>query len=73
LDSFKAMEKRLARAQRRLARKVKFSANWHKQKARIAALHEHVTNARGDFLHKLSTDVCKNHALITSRICGCRT
>jgi len=64
LNSFRAMEKKLAKAQRSLARKVKFSANWRKQKARIAALHERIANARGDFLHKLSTDVCKNHALI---------
>lgn len=64
LHSFRAMEKKLARAQRSMARKVKFSANWRKQKARIAALHERIANVRGDFLHKLSTDVCKNHALI---------
>ena len=64
LNSFRAMEKKLARAQRSLARKVKFSANWRKQKARIAALHERIADARGDFLHKLSTDVCKNHALV---------
>ncbi|MDO9584438.1 MAG: transposase [Desulfomicrobium sp.] len=64
LNSFRALEKNLAKAQRSLARKVKFSANWRKQKARIAALHERIANARGDFLHKLSTDVCKNHALI---------
>jgi putative transposase len=64
LNSFRAMEKTLARAQRSLARKVKFSANWRKQKARIAALHERIANTRGDFLHKLSTDVCKSHALI---------
>ncbi len=64
LSSFRAMEKKLAKAQRSLARKVKFSANWQKQKARIAAIHERIANARGDFLHKLSTDVCKNHELI---------
>ena len=64
LSSFRSMEKKLARAQRSLARKVKFSANWRKQKTRIAVLHERIADARGDFLHKLSTDVCKNHALI---------
>ena len=64
LNSFRALEKKLAKAQRCLARKVKFSASWRKQTARIAALHERIANARGDFLHKLSTDVCKNHALI---------
>ncbi len=37
VNSFKQNQSRLARLQRQLARKVKFSANWKKQKARISA------------------------------------
>ena len=36
-----------------LTRKVKFSKNWYKQKARISKLHEYIKNFRKDFLHKL--------------------
>ncbi len=53
LNSSKALEKKLARAQRRLARKVKFSSNWKKQKARISRIHRKIGNARNDFLHKV--------------------
>ena len=50
--------------QRNLANKVKFSQNWKKQKQKIANLHIRIANCREDFLHKLSTDVSKNHATI---------
>lgn len=64
LNSFKTLENKLAFSQRRLARKVKFSANWKKQKQRITALHQRIANARHDFLHKSSTTLSKNHAMI---------
>lgn len=64
LHSFKRIEKRLAREQRRLARKVKFSANWRKQKEKITRLHIKAADARNDFLHKASTTISKNHAIV---------
>ncbi|MBE0468198.1 MAG: IS200/IS605 family element transposase accessory protein TnpB [Methyloprofundus sp.] len=64
LNSFKKWEKKLALAQRKLARKAKFSANWKKQKQIITRLHERIANARLDFLHKSSTEISKNHAMI---------
>lgn len=64
LNSFKRIEKRLAREQRKLSRKVKFSANWRKQKARITRLHIRIADVRNDFLHKASTTISKNHAII---------
>jgi len=64
LNSFKQLSKKLAFEQRNLARKVKFSANWKKQKQKITQLHEHIANARHDFLHKVSTQISKNHAMI---------
>jgi putative transposase len=64
INSFKRLEKRLAREQRKLSRKVKFSSNWKKQKSRISRLHRKIGNARNDFLHKVSSTLSKNHAMI---------
>jgi putative transposase len=63
-DSFRRHEDKLAREQRRLARKQKGSENWKKQKKKISRLHHHIADVRMDFLHKLSTEVCKNHATV---------
>lgn len=56
--------KRLKRAQRRLSRKSKGSRNYRKQKQRLAALHEKVSNQRQDFLQKMSTDIIRRYDLI---------
>lgn len=64
LDSFRTMEERLAREQRRLARKVKGSKNWYKQKRKLARLHKRVADIRRDYLHKLTDELSQNHALI---------
>lgn len=64
LNAFKRIEDRLAKAQRRLARKVKFSANWIKQKAKISRLHLHAAHARKDYLHKRSTEIAKSHGVV---------
>jgi len=50
----KSMRK-LVRAQRRLSRKQKGSANRNRQRIRVARIHEKVTNQRNDFLQKQST------------------
>jgi putative transposase len=55
---------RLARLQRKLAGKVKFSKNWKKQKGKISKLHGRVADARRDFLHKATTAISKNHAIV---------
>ena len=55
---------RLARLQRKLAGKVKFSNNWKKQKRKISKLHGKVADARRDFLHKATTAISKNHAIV---------
>jgi len=64
LNSFKKYQKRLARYQRRMSRKVKFSNNWKKAKKRVTKLHTHIANARKDFLHKATSAISKNHALV---------
>jgi putative transposase len=55
---------KLAKWQRRMARKKKFSKNWRKAKARITKLHTKVANIRRDFLHKVSNDISKNHVVV---------
>lgn len=57
-------EKRLKMLQRRLSKKQKGSKNFEKARIKLAKEHEKVANQRTDFLHKLSTDLVKNHDLI---------
>ncbi|MGP4068430.1 IS200/IS605 family element RNA-guided endonuclease TnpB [Halobacillus sp. B29] len=57
-------EKKLAKAQRILSRREKGSSNWHKQRIKVARLHEKITNSRKDYLHKISTEIIKNHDVI---------
>lgn len=64
LNKFKILKQKLAKYQRRLAKKVKFSSNWKKQKRKIATLHEHIAHARHDYLHKMSTRISKSHAAV---------
>jgi putative transposase len=55
---------KLAKWQRRMARKIKFSNNWRKVKARITQLHTKVANIRKHFLHTVSNDISKNHVVV---------
>ncbi|MFP0228285.1 RNA-guided endonuclease InsQ/TnpB family protein [Escherichia coli] len=64
VNSFQKNQKKLARLQRQLSRKVKFSNNWQKQKRKIQQLHSRIANIRRDYLHKVTTTVSKNHAMI---------
>lgn len=64
VNSFKASQRKLAMLQRQLSRKVKFSANWQKQKRKIQRHHSHIANIRRDYLHKVTSEISKNHAMI---------
>lgn len=63
-NSYKRLAHRLAHLQRRLAKRVKYSANWKKLNKQINRLHTRIANVRRDFLHQLSTPLCKSHATI---------
>jgi putative transposase len=63
LNAFDRTRPKLAKLQQKLARKVKFSANWSKLKGKISRLRMHEANARKDFLHKVSTDLAKSHGV----------
>lgn len=64
LNSFKQHQLRLARYQRRMSRKEKFSSNWKKAKFKVQRIHIDIANARKDFLHKTTHTISKNHALV---------
>ncbi len=61
---FRRSEKRLARVQRKLSRKQKFSVNWRKQLHKVQKMHKIISDIRRDFLHKVTTIICKNHAVV---------
>ena len=63
-NSFKSQQARLAMLQQRLAKKKKGSNNFKSLKKRINKLHTKIGNIRQDYLHKVSTDISKNHALV---------
>ena len=54
LTHFKKHEKRLAWAQRKLARKKKGSSNWVQQKRQVQRVQATMADVRADFLHKAS-------------------
>ena len=64
LNSFKRQEKALVNAQRAMSRKKKFSNNWKKAKAKVQKIHAHIGNARRDYLHKATTTISQNHAMV---------
>jgi putative transposase len=63
-NSLKANALRLKKAQRKLSKKVKRSKNWLKALRRVQRIHTQIANIRRDFLHKLSSTISKNHALV---------
>ncbi|SFA86974.1 MULTISPECIES: IS200/IS605 family element RNA-guided endonuclease TnpB [unclassified Bacillus (in: firmicutes)] len=61
---FRTLEEKLAKTQRILSRRTKGSSNWHKQRVKVARIHERITNARADYLQKISTYIIKNHDVV---------
>jgi len=63
-NRFRANEARLAILQRRLAKKIKGSANRAKARLKVAKLHAKTADSRKDFLHKLSTRLINENQVI---------
>src|SRR5690625_7796192 len=69
------MEQKLKREQRKLSRralnaknngiKLSDARNYQKQKQIVARLQEKVFNQRNDYLNKLSTNIIKNHNIVS--------
>ena len=64
INSYQQHQHRLARYQRAMSRKVKFSSNWKKAKARLQKYHTRIAHIRRDYLHKATTTISKNHAMV---------
>ena len=64
IKTLKANLKTLKYEQRQLSKKTKGSNSRLKQKSKLARVHEKVTNIRKDYLHKVSTEIIKNHDVI---------
>jgi putative transposase len=64
VNAMRKMEKRLAKSQGLLSRKVKFSANWEKQNKIVNRIRSRIANIRRDFLHKLSTKISDSQAVV---------
>ncbi|HRQ42512.1 MAG TPA: transposase [Chloroflexota bacterium] len=61
---YQEAQKKLAKAQRVLARRQQGSRRWQMQKQKVAKLCEKVANARQDFLHKLSHQLLIEYEVI---------
>ncbi len=61
---YRTQQKKLRLANKKLSRTVKGSGNRAKAKTKLARVHEHITNLRDDFLHKLSTNLIRDNAII---------
>lgn len=61
---FEAIERRLKRAQRRVAKKKKGSKNCEKVNRRVARLHRKARRQREHFLHNESLHYAKNHGTV---------
>ncbi|NWQ41050.1 IS200/IS605 family element transposase accessory protein TnpB [Bacillus sp. EB106-08-02-XG196] len=61
---FHTLEEKLAKAQKIMSRRTFGGANWYKAKIIVARIHEKITNARKDYLDKISTEIVKNHDII---------
>jgi putative transposase len=62
--TFKAKRHKLRKAQKALSRKKKGSNNRHKARLKVAKVHAEISDARLDFLHKLTTRLVRENQLI---------
>ena len=58
------LSKKLTTAHRQLDRKVRGSNNYNKQRIKLARLYERITNIRIDFIHKLTTRLCRENQTV---------
>lgn len=74
LKFFRSLEKKLAKEQRILSRRkeqaikqkkpLREARNYQKQRIKVARIQEKIANRRADYLHKISTEIIKNHDVI---------
>src|ERR1700682_5974953 len=64
LNSFRRHDTALRKAQRAMSRKTKFSSNSKRGKAPVQPTHAPTGNPRRDYLHKSTTTISQNHAMV---------
>ena len=62
--TFKAKRRKLRKAQKALSHKKKGSNNRHKARLKVAKVHAEISDARNDFLHKLTTRLVRENQVI---------
>jgi putative transposase len=62
--AFKAKRRKLRKAQKALSRKQKGSNNRHKARRKVAKVYAEISDARSDFLHKLTTRLVRENQTI---------
>ena len=69
----KQTEQKLAKLQQKMSRSQKVSKNYAKQRTKVVKLHEHITNQRKDFHHKLLTTLANvNQVVVVKDLNICR-
>lgn len=64
LNSFKRHQRRLAHYQRMMSRRCKLGKNWQKARRKVQKVYARIGNCRRDYLHKATTALSKNHAMV---------
>jgi putative transposase len=64
LNSFKHPQRRLAHYQRMMSRRCRFGKNWQKARRKVQKVYARIGNCRRDYLHKATTAISKNHAMV---------
>lgn len=62
--TFKAKRRKLRKAQKALSRKKKGSNNCQKARLKVAKVHAEISDARNDFLHKLTARLVRENQVI---------
>jgi len=64
IKALKVKLKKLKYEQKQLSKKQKGGNSRLKQRIKLAKIYEKIVNARKDYLHKISTEIIKNHDII---------
>ena len=66
------LSKKLTKAQRKLSKRKPGSNNRNCQRIKVACIHEKIANIRRDFLHKLTTKLCRENQTIAVELLNVR-
>jgi putative transposase len=62
---FRMMQNKLRKQQRKVSRRKKFSNRWRKACKQVAITHEHISNQRLDFHHKVAHEIANRFSFIS--------